>query len=298
MSPTRLTWLDRGGRELGTITGPGDFVNVVLSPDGKRVAYALVDPEQNAPDLWLLDLQPGAVPSRFTFDPGLDTHPVWSPDGSRVVFRSYRNGIGELYEKRSSGGSEELLPLSGFDKSATDWSRNGSVIVYQRQSERAATLFDIWTLRMADREHAPFVEKPFSETQGKLSPDGRFIAYTSNERGRLEVWVRSFPDSGELWQVSADNGAEPIWRADGRELFYIRADRMLMAVPITATGGFERGVPRELFTMPISTAQINAYRSNYAAGADGQRFLVNAVVPGEVASLVTVLLNWVNAVSD
>ncbi len=289
--PAQLTWFDRNGTRLDAVTPSGDYVTLRLSPDQRRVAFSRVDPEKNSPDIWVLDVARGAT-SRFTVDIGLDTHPVWSPDGSRIVFRSYRAGIGELYEKASSGGqSEQSIPTPGFDKLPTDWSRDGSIVVYGYQASNAASRFDIWTLPLNDRTPIPYLVTEFTEMHGRLSPDGRLIAFASDESGRFEIYVRTFPDPRGKWQISGSGGFEPVWRKDGRELFYIAADGKLMAVSVRTDRDFEAGAPVVLFEtrVPVRSAP---FRGNYDAADNGQRFLINTAIERATPPPISVVLDW------
>jgi Tol biopolymer transport system component len=245
------------------------------------------DTEKGTNDIWLVDLARG-IPSRLTFDPASDTFPVWSPDGSRVVFSSQKEGLSNLYQKLSSGaGQDELLFKSDDLKLLNDWSPDGRYILYQTLGQ---VDFDLWVLPLfEERKPAPYLQTDFVERSGRFSPDGRWVAYVSTASGKAEVFVRSFPDQGGQWQISNGGGDQPRWRRDGRELFYISADGKLMATEVNGgSGTFEFGIPKPLFELRVNF--VNA--SPYDVAADGQRFLVASLVEQDVTPPVTVVLNW------
>jgi hypothetical protein len=286
---TQLVWFDRAGRQLETVGRAGHYSDIRLSPDGKRLAFQRLDPENGASDVWLLELASGTT-SRLTFDPANDGDAVWSPDGGRVVFSSMRDGLPNLYQKLSSGaGGEELLLETADSKIANDWSPDGRHVLYNAMSRQSQ---DLWVLPLfGERRPEPFARTDFQESGGRFSPDGRWVAYTSNESGRLEVYVQSFPASGGKWQVSNGGGGSPRWRRDGRELFYISADgKQLMAVGVDGSSDtFKAGVPEPLFEPRVGAISGD---SPYDVAADGRRFLINAVVEETVPAPVTVVMNW------
>ncbi len=296
----QLMWFDRAGRPLartGAAESPST-ANPELSPDGRRVAMNR-DVSGN-PDIWLLETARGVL-SRFTVDADVDNCPVWSPDGSRLVFESHRKGVPGLYQKLASGvGPEEPLLSSSEHPSPTDWSRDGRFILYRTLNPK--TRYDLWVLPVSpqagDRKPFAFVNTSFEEREGQFSPDGRWVAYQSNESGRFEVYVQPFPGPGGKWQVSTEGGAQPRWRGDGRELFYIRLDGKLMAVPVTpaaAGQAFEAGSPVALFETRIVGGAILAVgplKHQYAVAPDGQRFLINITTEEAVTSPITLILHW------
>jgi Tol biopolymer transport system component len=221
VSNRQLVWFDREGNSLGPVGPPGEYNDIVLSPDEKRVATQRTVSGNS--DVWLLDLARGLL-SRFTFDAATEDDPVWSPDGSTILFSSTRNGRFDLYRKVSSGaGNEELLFKSETEgKEGTDWSADGRFILFDQAASNGGT--DIWILPLfGDGKPYPLLQSPFTEYQGHFAPDGKWFAYTSNESGRDEVYVQSFPPSGGKWQVSTGGGAQPHWRRDGKELFLYRS---------------------------------------------------------------------------
>jgi Tol biopolymer transport system component len=261
-------------------------------------------------DIWLLDLARSSA-SRFTFDPSLDNSPLWSPDGSRIVFSSNREGNFNLYLKASNGlGSEELVLKSGQHKHPSDWSADGRFIVYDNFNPRTGSDLFVLPGREAsprDRKPFPFLQTQFQENHGVFSPDGNWMAYQSDESGRWEVYVQEFPGPGRAeaeaptaaggkWQISTAGGGYPTWRRDGKELFFIAPDRMLIAVAVKlrAANGrptFEAGVPETLFDTGVPSAGSYVGAFPYAT-ADGQRFLINTAAGEQPPRSLTVAVNW------
>ena len=232
--------------------------------------------------------------SRFTFDGAPDAYPIWSPDGRRVVFSSNR-GILDLYEKKASGGgTEELLLATPEFKVPTDWSLDGRFLLYRRDAPNHS--FDIWALPMdGNRKPFPVIQTDFDERDGQFSPDGRWVAYESNESGRFEIYVQPFPGPGGKWQMSTNGGAQVRWRRDGKELFYIGLDGQLMAAPFRlASNGqaVEPATPVSLFVTRIPGGALQAgFKQQYVVSPDGQRFLINSLTAA-TASPITLILNW------
>jgi len=289
----RLEWFDRTGKSLGVITPLGRYINVALSHDDKRIAAARVDSQTGTRDIWLIDLARG-TPLRFTFDPVDEWLGVWSPDDERIVFTSDQDGPGNLYQKPSSGAAnEEQILKTNERKWTTDWSPDGRFILYT--SIYPKTGFDLWVLPMeGDRKPVPYLQTTFNEDYAKFSPNGRFVAYSSDESGRNEVYVQTFPASGRKWQISVGGGAQPYWRRDGKELFYISPDRKLIAVDVKSdTTTLEVGSSKTLFQ-----TRLPGYpgpRNCYDVSADGQRFLTNNLLGDISANPITVVVNWTAA---
>ena len=286
---TQLTWVDRSGKLLGTVGPAGDIVNMTLAPDGKRVAVRIMDTQTGNRDIWVLDPDRGTN-TRFTFDPGADNNPQWSPDGRQIAFSSDRNGgVPNLYTKDASGtGSEQLLYGSAAAKAPSSWSTDGRYLAYQAQDP--LTGVDVLVLPMfGDKKPIPFLHSNFTEAQPRFSPDGKYIAYTCDESGRFEVYVQEFPGPGGKWQVSTRGGVQPRWRADGHELYYLTLDGKMMASTVDENGGFRAGVPAQLFDSHIQVIGVN---SLFVVSADGQRFLLDAPQQLGGAVPLTVVLNW------
>jgi Tol biopolymer transport system component len=284
----QFVWLDRSGKEIGKA---GDLLSangVELSPDGRRVA--LHQGVNNNFDVWLLELGRDVL-SRFTFDPAVDVFPIWSPDGSRVVFSSTRKGSYDLFQKPAIGaGTEELLLTTA---QPTDWSPDGRLLLYRRIDPK--TGYDLWALPLdGDRKPFPVVQTNFDERDAQFSPDGKWIAYQSNESGRFEIYIQPFPGPGSKLQVSTNGGAQVRWGPNGKELFYIALDARLMAVPIRLASNpqtAEPGSPTPLFATRVGGALQSSFMQQYDVSSDGQRFLMNTITE-EAASPITVILNW------
>ena len=281
-----LVWVGRQGVQTGTL---GIIVGLSgiprLSSDGRTVAVNRVV-DGNA-DVWLIEAARGVL-RRLTFDAASDAGPIWSPDGSRIAFHADRKGGGlyDLYEKSLSGGAEQVLLESPENKNISDWSPDGRFILYSSQNPKTAR--DIWALPLeGDRTPLVVVQTGFEETGARFSPDGRWIAYQSNETGQVEVFVQPFPGPGRSWQISTNGGAPPQFRADGRELYYLAPDNRLMAVPVMLDAKgvtVDAGNPVALF--PLRPGAV------YTATSDGQRFLINQPTGDATASPITVVLNW------
>ncbi len=287
---SQLTWFDREGKPIGTIGPAGSYNSPWLSPDEKRVAFGRQEPQGGGSDIWLMEIARGNL-TRFTFDPAGDQSPIWSPDGSRIVFNSDREGVLNLYQKAASGaGNDEALLKSDYAKIPNDWSADGRLILYQTGAQTT----DIWVLPLSgEQKPFPFLQTEFNEGWGRFSPDGKWIAYSSNESGSWQVYVQSFPASGGKWMISTDGGAQPQWRRDGKELFYISSDRKLMTVDVKGNGStFEAAVPKALFDLRLQTPALPGPRNFYIAAADGKRFLVASVSEERITTPTTVVLNW------
>jgi Tol biopolymer transport system component len=288
----QLTWIDRSGREVGKVGSPdtaGPW-GPSMSPDGRYIALTRTVDANG--DIWLLETARGVL-RRLTFDAANDVGPIWSPDGSRIVFSSNRDGVVNLYEKPASGtGDEKLLLATPLSKQVADWSPDGRFVLYRSQD--AKTKYDLWALPL-ERERKPFpvVQTNFDERDAQFSPDGKWIAYESDESGRFEIYVQPFPGPGAKLPVSTNGGAQVRWPHEGKELFYIGLDERLMAVPIRLPSNgqaVEVGAPVPLFPIRVGGA-VSVYRQQYMVSPDGQRFLINTVLEESSASRITVILN-------
>jgi Tol biopolymer transport system component len=297
----RLTWVDRTGHTLSAVsdaapnTGLG-AISFALSRDERQVAITLASGSPQNRDVFIFDAVRG-VRTRLTTDPGTDSSPVWSPDGSRVAFEAARGGKASLRVKRVNGTGDEETLLEGtgaaFSTTApSSWSSDGRFIAYTRG---AGSLADVWILPLfGDRRPFPLAQTTFTEASAMFSPDGRWIVYTSDEGGQRDVYVQPFPANGARYPVSKDGGSHPVWRGDSKELFFVRgADAMLMAVSIPATAQWDPGPPTPLFVTAVRRASPG---QQYAVTKDGTRFLMNSRVQDTVVEPLTVVVNWPAAV--
>ncbi len=293
-SGTRLIWVDRSGRELETVGDPGESRNPALSPPGDRLAFNLSDPRGGKNDVWIRDLARG-VSSRLTFEAGDEISPLWAPDGSRIVYANDAGGGSLNLSEKSAGGQggARALLVTNEDKVPCDWSRDGRYIAFMSRGK--TTNWDIWVLpTFGDRKPIPVLQTAFVELLPVFSPDGKWIAYQSNESGRAEIYVQGFPELAGKWQVSTAGGLEPRWSADGKQIYYRTPDQKLMTVPVDTGTGFQAGVPQPLFPTRFDTGLA---RGRYVPTADGQRFLTVAPLGREAMTPTTVVLNWHAAIS-
>ena len=302
-SATQLAWFDRSGKRLALIGQSAVHYDSRLSRDAQRLASSVGDPRS---DIWVDDLGRG-VRMRLTFDSETDKGiPVWSPDGNRILFSTLRGGKAGLgiYAKASSGaGGEELLLASDRpdrETWATDWSRDGRFVLFGRGEMVNNSEGDIWVLPLSgDRKPRLFLHAAGAAYSGQFSPDGRWVAYTSTESGRSEIYVAPFDAAkflssetsvgtpGGKWQISSDGGGLPRWRGDGKELFYIGPENTLMAVAVQGKGNrFEVGRSEPLFAVPR-----NPFSISYDVTPDGKRFVMS-FVPDEEDLPLTVMFNW------
>lgn len=288
----RLVWINRRGQHVGYLGEPASYADPVISPGGSQVAVSVFDPSSRvwASDIWVFDVATGTR-SRLTFDMAADFEPVWSADGTHVIFASNRGGTLNLYRKHVSGsGPDELLLESDSSKHSEACSPDGRFLTYS--SLESKTKYDVWVLPLfGDRTPVPFLQSEFSEGQSQISPNGRWVAYTSYETGRMEVYVRPFPTGDGKWQLSSTGGADPRWRRDGKELFYIATNRTLMAVAVEATSVFKSGVPQPLFDTQVNHLWDDA-RNHYDVSTDGNSFLLATPVETFSSLPFTAVVNW------
>ena len=288
----QLAWFDQTGKRLEPLGQPQTFrESLQLSPDSKHVALVIPDADSGNRDIWLMDTA-GGTKTRLTTHPANDWYPHWSPDGSEIIFASDRDGASSLYRKAANGaGDDELVLKSELPNNQfpTDWSADGRFVAVTRDAPR--TLVDIWILPMfGDRKPYPWLETPFMEESPIFSPDGKWVAYSSNESGDFEIYVNAFGKSGKQ-RVSTNGGRLPRWRRDGRELFYMEGTSM-MGVAITPGDSFEVHPPVHLFN--ACTAPANGYDYHYDVSGDGRRFLFRCSVPQVTQLQINVWINWLD----
>jgi eukaryotic-like serine/threonine-protein kinase len=279
------TWFDRKGNAVGVVGKPGAYGDVSIAPNGRFVAVGKTDEESQNTDVWIYELQHDGV-KRLTFDLSYDSVPIWSPDGTRLAFYSNRQGGSDVYLKNVDGAQEEKnIAHDNFDKVPNDWSRDGKYILYARGT-------DLWFMTASELKGREFLKAASVLTNGQFSPDGKWVAYASNETGKWEIYVTSFPEPRGKWQVSTGGGGQPRWRSDGKELFYVSSDDKIMAVPVTAGANFDSGTPVALFQatawQPVSSRDLFVYD----VSRDGQRFLINTQVKQAETAPMSVVLNW------
>lgn len=290
MVKTRLVWADRKGQLLGEVGAPAAYLAIALSPDGSRLAADIFDPASASIDTWLLDLARN-VASRF--GASLSRYPVWRPDGSQLLFASNRAGPWSLYRQALNdpaqhGATPRALLQPGSDKIPQGWTPDGGSLIYLDLSHETGS--DVWQFPWTGAgKPTVLLQTGFNETQVQISPDGRWMAYTSDESGRLEVYVRRFPPSAEKWQISVDGGCQPRWRADGRELFFLHAQQFMTA-SIEAAPSLKPGIPTRLFS--VRAGRTSDLMWEYAVVPDGQRFLFKELLFEDAGSPMTVVLDW------
>jgi Tol biopolymer transport system component len=287
-----LTWVDRSGKDLGRIGTPNIMANPTLSPDGSRIAVDISDEKANNVDIWI-ESAIGSSNSRFTFEPSEEVVAVWSRDGSKLAYRNAGAEGPTLLLKPATGLQNPtkrfILPASSMDDIIPNsWSLDDRQILFTHQVTSGEYLE---VIPVAGGEPSRFLTSKGSEANGQISPDGKWVAYASDESGNWEIYVTSFPGAAGKWQVSRGGGTEPRWRGDGKELFYIAPSGMLMAVPVNGANIFATGTPAPLFQIhgraPISSTDV----FTYDVAKDGKRFLVNRYVKPEHVAPLTVLLN-------
>jgi eukaryotic-like serine/threonine-protein kinase len=289
---TQPVWEDRAGKAAEPIVPPGVYREPMISPDGKKIA--LSRHVESTEDIWLIDTSHDVTMSRFTFDPAADVSPTWTPDGSHIIFASNRNGKFELFQKGSGGAGADELILSAegscFPHGVTP---DGRYVLFE-MGGGPISKSDIWAVpTFGDRKPFPIVKSDFVETQAQFSPDGHWVAYVSDESGRAEVYVQSFPSSGGKWQVSTAGGEQPIWNPRGGELFYMAPDKSIVSVSYKVSDdNFQVGQRTSLFTTRVPLSSLVDDRNSYAISPDGKRFFVNNRVDEAAATSVTLVLNW------
>jgi len=293
----RLVWRDRGGKEMGAVGAGADFTSPRLSPDGKRAAFSRQDGSNV--DIWIAELERN-TPTRFTFDPGLDRNPVWSPDGATLAFTSAAAGPRNLYRKSSSGaGNPERLTNSPVFQFVQDWSGDGRFLLFVELGQETGSDLMVLPVSGGGKPFA-FLQTKFQETHGSFSPGApRWIAYSSDESGVREVYVQAFTPgqaaSGARRQVSTGGGTMPRWRGDGKELYYLSLDGKMMAASVKSgsvndSPAFQSSAPEVLFTSPVMASPTIYW--TYDVTRDGRRFLLAEPAAEAESHPLTLVTNW------
>ena len=278
----QLTWFDRDGKLLATVGTAADYRNPFVDLAGERV----VANTRNPADVWLLDSRRGGITQKITFDPANDTDPIFSPDGKWIAFYSARQPAG-IYRSNGTGTDELVLGVDTTDISVTSVARDGSLMILQEGTSNQ----NIWTFNTASGKPEPLLSQPYPEQRGAISPDGKFLAYQSAETGGAEIYIRELKPNGGKWQVSTDAGRCPLWRADGKELYFVTLKFDFMAVPISTEKELEIGAPVKLFNRRFAFTGANSLNP-YAVSNNGQRFFILAPAEEEVAAEFIVVENW------
>jgi Tol biopolymer transport system component len=286
----RFEWVDRTGHADDAGFPVSEYNNFRLAADGRRIVVDDRSARTIARDVWVLE--PSAPPRRVTFGGSDDWQPFWSADGQTVAWMSYRNGPGDLFAKALDGASPEApvfkrSEIENDQRVPGDWAPDGRSIAYW--TDRSDTRGDVWVQSLDGSKPIAIAATPANERRPRFAPDGRFLAYESDELGQSEIFVQPFPPTGGKWQISIGGGVEPSWRRDGRELYYVNASGDLVAVPITlSNNSLSARSPVRLFSM---RGVSGAGQSLYEPASDGSRFLVRHVIDPP-AQPIMVLLDW------
>jgi serine/threonine protein kinase/Tol biopolymer transport system component len=287
---SQFMWFDRSGKQFGTAGPPGIYTSFFdLSPDGKQIAMRWRDPATGNQTIWLMDWERG-FRTRFTDNESLESYPLWSQDGLRLAFASWGKSDAGIFEKRTDGAGSGASLLDAPDHEYPQaWSKDGKYLAYVK---RTGSEWDIYVLPLfGERKPYPIVQSPGVQWSPDFSFDGRWLAYSSSESGTIQVYLMSFPPADQKRQLSNNGGAEPRWRRDGKELFYLSSDGKIMTVGLAAgQGGIEPGIPRILFDTGLYINEAGG--RHYDVTADGERFLLLKPLTGGPPTPITVVLNW------
>ena len=285
-----IAWVDRTGRDLADVGPTGAYGNMALAPDGKHLAFTQTDASGSASDIWVRDLERN-VSSRFTIDPANDIWPCWAPDSRTLYWASNRKAAFAIYKRAIDGVGEDSLVYQGpTNLGPSDASRDGNWLAFVQVN--SAGLFDALALPLHGGPPVPIAVNKFNNTRPHISPDGRWVAFDSNQSGVLQLYVQAFPGPGAPVQISSQGGGNPIWRPDGKELYFRSGDQTCFAVDVKTGDRFEAGTPGKMFTMPLNmTGSLNNV-GLWAVTGDGQKFLFNRPLHGESAWLPIAVFNW------
>ena len=281
---SRLGWFDRSGRPLGSVGEPGYYRESRLSPDGRRAAATVINLSKDTSEIWIYDTAKGTG-SKFVFAPYFNVEPVWSFDGSTLYFCSDRTVRGtrqDLWMRRLDGSPEQSFLETGDQYVPLDWSRDGRFLLIATVPAKERN-YQIWAIEAGTKRQIPVATEPGDRFSGRFSPDGKSVAYQSDESGTTEIYVKPFPGPGGKWKVSEGGGLTPRWRGDGRELYYSTPEGKIMAVPVGAGPSFEAGAAAVLFSRP---------NNGFDVSADGQRFFVDALPDDSGSPPLSMLVNW------
>ncbi|HET7619974.1 MAG TPA: hypothetical protein VFK20_15815, partial [Vicinamibacterales bacterium] len=289
MPAAQLAWFDSEGRQLGPAASPARYNSLCLSSDGSRFVYDAADTGSDNLDLWSAPVGGGA-PERLTFDASVDFYGVCSDAANEVAFATLRHGAPSIYRVRTNAPGTEMpfvrLPAPLLP---TDWSQHGRMVVFSRFDGQ--TRWDVWVQAAGAGKASPFAATAAEERNGRLSPDGHWMSYTSDETGSFEVYVQPFPATGAKWQISRGGGQQAVWRPDGRELFYVSRDRQIVGVDVaTSDTTFRTGTPRVVIGARVGGWERTNQGSPYAITPDGKRILV--ILDANAARPVGLILNW------
>jgi Tol biopolymer transport system component len=292
----KLVWSGRDGKQMGSVAQPDRYIGPALSPDGTRLAVTIFAGSQGTADIWIFDLTRGTG-TRLTFSTAstvstaTQATPVWAPDGKTVFYASIVNRTPHIYAKAADGSSPERAVLEGTDsfEYPRSISPDGRYLIYERRVPTSETGYHLWALPLfGDGKSFPIVQDAFDESEPTVSPDGKWMAYQSNESGRREVYITAFPGGGAKWQVSSNGGIAAKWRRDGKELFFLDPADNLVAVDVTSGDAVRLGAPHTLF----QAVGIQRDFGPYDVTGDGKKFLINSGNLKEGTEPVTLVLNW------
>jgi len=284
--PSQLVWFDRSGTPGGSVGPPENYFQFRLSPDQRRVAAAVMNTSRNRAEIWTVDVASGSA-SKLVSGPEVFL-PAWSADSSRVFYATLpdKSATPRIWFKPIDGSKEQPFAESSDNQSPWDWSPDGRFLAMLKVPLEGKRFNEIWILPASDPKHStPFATEYQDQGDARFSPDGKWLAFTANESGSAEVYVRPFPGPGGTWKISAAGGFLPQWRGDGKEMFFLSPDGKLMAVPIVLAPAFHAGTPAALFSPQSSTSLFEAAR-------DGKRFLINTIQEGAGSPPLNLLLNW------